>query len=85
MRHTAVHLPRLPSPLLPCRSERVLALTGEIITDLNSSNYTVWEWRWRCVQVWCGGGGAGRRGCGGTATCGAAHTNVQSLARHAMV
>ncbi|EFN51976.1 hypothetical protein CHLNCDRAFT_37079, partial [Chlorella variabilis] len=32
-------------------SERVLALTGEIIADLNSSNYSVWEWRWRCVQA----------------------------------
>lgn len=38
------------SPSPPC-SERVLALTGEIIADLNSSNYTVWEWRWRCLEV----------------------------------
>lgn len=32
-------------------SERVLALTAEIINDVNSSNYSVWEWRWRCVQA----------------------------------
>lgn len=32
-------------------SERVLLLTEEIIKDLNSSNYTVWEWRWRCIQA----------------------------------
>ena len=30
-------------------SQRVLDLTGEIILQLNSSNYSVWEWRWRCV------------------------------------
>lgn len=32
-------------------SERVLSLTEEIIVELNSSNYTVWEWRWRCIQA----------------------------------
>ena len=40
-----------PRPAPGPRSERVLGLTGEIISDLNSSNYTVWEWRWRCVEV----------------------------------
>lgn len=29
----------------------MLKLTEEIIVELNSANYTVWEWRWRCVQV----------------------------------
>lgn len=29
----------------------MLALTGEIIADLNSSNYSVWEWRWRCLEA----------------------------------
>ncbi|GAB4820132.1 hypothetical protein N2152v2_007178 [Parachlorella kessleri] len=32
-------------------SDRVLALTEEIIVELNSANYTVWEWRWRCIQA----------------------------------
>ncbi|PRW32925.1 farnesyltransferase geranylgeranyltransferase type-1 subunit alpha [Chlorella sorokiniana] len=32
-------------------SERVLALTGEIIRDLNRSHYTVWAWRWRCLEA----------------------------------
>eukprot|EP00887_Chlorella_sp_A99_P007361 scaffold2.g7361.t1 len=32
-------------------SGRVLALTKEIILHLNSSNYSVWEWRWRCLEA----------------------------------
>ncbi|KAL4422871.1 hypothetical protein ABPG75_009068 [Micractinium tetrahymenae] len=40
-------------------SERVLSLTEEIIRDLNSSNYTVWEWRWRCIEAL---GGVAARG-----------------------
>jgi hypothetical protein len=54
-------LPRRPRQCAPAalpRSERVLALTGEIISDLNSSNYSVWEWRWRCVEVGWGGVGS---------------------------
>ena len=55
----------------------MLALTGEIIRDLNRSHYTVWAWRWRCLEVrahaegpllWVGSpsGRAGSRGgaCG---------------------
>lgn len=33
------------------RSERVLELTEEIIRHLNSSHYSVWEWRWRCIEA----------------------------------
>ena len=48
------------------RSERVLALTEEIIVELNSANYTVWEWRWRCVEAsGARSGGAGGRGRAG--------------------
>ncbi len=46
----------------------MLALTEEIILELNSANYTVWEWRWRCIQVraWLAAGGCSRNsGCGG--------------------
>lgn len=30
-------------------SQRVLDLTEEIITGINSAHYTVWEWRWRSI------------------------------------
>lgn len=32
-------------------SERMLELSDEIIIALNSAHYSVWEWRWRCVQA----------------------------------
>lgn len=32
-------------------SERMLALSGEIIQNLNSAHYSVWEWRWRCIEA----------------------------------
>lgn len=40
------------------RSQRMLDLTEEIILEFNSAHYTVWEWRWRCVQA-LGGIGEG--------------------------
>lgn len=33
------------------RSERMLHLSGEIILNLNSAHYTLWEWRWRCLEA----------------------------------
>lgn len=31
-------------------SERVYDLTGEIILQINSAEYSTWEWRWRCLS-----------------------------------
>ena len=31
-------------------SERVYDLTGEIISQINSAEYSTWEWRWRCLS-----------------------------------
>ena len=33
------------------RSERMLRLSQEIIENLNAAHYTVWEWRWRCIEA----------------------------------
>jgi protein farnesyltransferase/geranylgeranyltransferase type-1 subunit alpha len=32
-------------------SERMLALTEEVIVEYNAAHYSVWEWRWRCLQA----------------------------------
>jgi protein farnesyltransferase/geranylgeranyltransferase type-1 subunit alpha len=40
-------------------SERMLALTEEIIEGFNAAHYSVWEWRWRCVEALGDGGSAG--------------------------
>lgn len=32
-------------------SQRMLDLCEEIIMEINSAHYSVWEWRWRCVEA----------------------------------
>lgn len=32
-------------------SRRVLELTEEIITGFNAAHFSVWEWRWRCLNA----------------------------------
>lgn len=32
-------------------TDRMLTLTEEIILEINAAHYTVWAWRWKCVEA----------------------------------